>query len=81
MRSVTTKNNYQPQIRPSSCAPVLRWRQGQALRVLRNLDPAGRGRAIEAAGSEGMPLPCPSKGMEPQKRLTLFSCSRNVSGS
>jgi hypothetical protein len=34
----------------------LRWRQGQALRVLRNLDPAGRGRMIESAGSEGMPL-------------------------
>ena len=42
--------------RLSSCAPALRWRQGQALRVLRNLDPAGRGRMIESAGSEGMPL-------------------------
>jgi hypothetical protein len=56
MRSVTTKHNYQPQIRPSSCAPVSRWRQGQALQVLRNLDPAGRGRAIRLAGSEGMPF-------------------------
>jgi hypothetical protein len=28
--------------RPSSCAPVLRWHQGQALRVLRNHDTAGR---------------------------------------
>ena len=43
-------------IRPSSCAPASRWRQGQALRVLRNLDPAGRGRAMQTAGSEGMPL-------------------------
>ena len=41
---------------PPSCAPVLRWRQGQALRVLCNLDTAGRGRMIENAGSEGMPL-------------------------
>jgi hypothetical protein len=41
---------------PSSCAPASRWRQGQALRVLRNLDAAGRGRAIDHAGSEGMPL-------------------------
>jgi hypothetical protein len=48
---------------PSSCAPVSRWRQGQALRVLRNLDTAGRRRAIDLAGSEGMPLPCPTKGM------------------
>jgi len=35
----------------------LRWRQGQTLRVLRNLDTAGRGRSIDRAGSEGMPLP------------------------
>ena len=42
--------------RLSSCAPVLRWRQGQALRVLRNLDTAGRGRMIESAGSGGMPF-------------------------
>jgi hypothetical protein len=42
--------------RPSSYAPVSRWRQGQALRVLRNLDTAGRGRAIDRAGSEGMPF-------------------------
>jgi hypothetical protein len=41
---------------PPSCAPALRWHQGQALRVLRNLDAAGRGRAMEPAGSEGMPL-------------------------
>jgi len=41
---------------PSSCAPALRWCQGQALRVRRNLDTAGRGRMIESAGSEGMPL-------------------------
>jgi len=34
---------------PSSCAPALRWRQGQALRVLRSLDAAGRGRMIESA--------------------------------
>jgi hypothetical protein len=34
---------------PPSCAPASRWRQGQALRVLRNLDPAGRGRMIESA--------------------------------
>jgi hypothetical protein len=40
----------------SFCAPVSRWRQGQALRVLRNLDTAGRGRSIERAGSEGMPF-------------------------
>jgi hypothetical protein len=39
-----------------SCAPAWRWRQGHALRVLRNLDPAGRGRKIENAGSEGMPF-------------------------
>jgi len=36
---------------PSSYAPASRWRQGQALRVLRNPDPAGRGRMIEGAGS------------------------------
>jgi hypothetical protein len=47
----------QPLILPSSCAPAWRWRQGQALRVLRNLDTAGRGRSIDRAGSEGMPLP------------------------
>jgi hypothetical protein len=35
--------------RPSSCAPAWRWHQGQALRVLRNLDTAGRGRSIEPA--------------------------------
>jgi len=35
--------------RPSSCALVSRWRRGQALRVLRNLDSAGRGRAIQNA--------------------------------
>jgi len=40
--------------RPPSCAPALRWRQGQALRVLRNLYTAGRGRMIENAGSGGM---------------------------
>jgi hypothetical protein len=78
MRSVTTKHNYQPQIRPSSCAPVSCWRQGQALRVLRNLDTAGRGRAIERAGSEGMPLSYPTKGMATQKHLTVSSCSENV---
>ena len=61
------------------CAPASRWRQGQALRVLRNLDPAGRGRMIENAGSEGMPLSCPTKGMATQKRLS--SCSQNVPGS
>jgi len=49
--------------------------------VLRNLDTAGSGRMIENAGSEGMPLSCPTEGMETQKRLTLFSDSRNVPGS
>jgi hypothetical protein len=34
--------NEQPP--PPSCAPAWRYRQGQALRVLRNLDAAGRGR-------------------------------------
>jgi hypothetical protein len=48
--------------------PVSRWRQGQALRVLRNLDPAGRGRAIKPAGSEGMPF-LPHQG---NKLLSLF---------
>ena len=43
-----------------SCARASRWRQGQALRVLRNLDAAGRDRMIHSAGSEGMP-PCPTK--------------------
>ena len=42
--------------RPPSCARASRWRQGHALRVLRNLDAAGRGRATGRAGSEGMPL-------------------------
>jgi hypothetical protein len=46
-----------------SCAPALRWRQGQALRVMRNLDAAGRGRSIDRAGSEGMPLPYLTKGI------------------
>ena len=36
--------------------PARRQRQGQALRVLSNLDAAGRGRVIESAGSGGMPL-------------------------
>ena len=48
---------------PPSCAPAWRWRQGQALRVLRNLDTAGRGRSIDRAGSGGMPLSCPTKGI------------------
>jgi hypothetical protein len=49
-------------IRPSSCAPALRWRQGQALRVTRNLDAAGRGRSIDRAGSEGMTASLPHQG-------------------
>ncbi len=35
---------YPPLRPPPSCAPAWRHRQGQALRVLRNLDAAGRGR-------------------------------------
>jgi len=50
-------------IRLPSCAPVSRGRQGQALRVLRSLDPAGRGRMIKTAGSEGMPPFYPTKGI------------------
>lgn len=42
----------------------MRRHQGQALRVLRNLDPAGRGRLIGRAGSEGMSRFCLTKGME-----------------
>ena len=45
------RGSFYPLFRRSSCAPVSRWRQGQALRVLRNLDPAGRGRMIKTAGS------------------------------
>jgi len=52
-----------------SCAPASRWRQGQALRVLRNLDTAGRGRSIDRAGSEGIPLSCPTKG------IAFWECS------
>jgi hypothetical protein len=62
------------------CARAWRWRQGQALRVLRNLDPVGRGRMIENAGSEEMPLSCPTKGMATLKHLTISSCSENVPG-
>jgi hypothetical protein len=51
-----------PYFRPVSCAPASRWRQGQALQVLRNLDTAGRGRAIELAGSEGMTASLPHQG-------------------
>ena len=51
-----------PDIRPPSYAPASRWRQGQALRVLRNLDPAGRGRSFGLAGSEGMTAFLPHQG-------------------
>ncbi len=51
------------------------------MRVLRNLDPAGRGRAIQRAGSEAMPLFCPSEEIAldsffggPGRRLELHSC-------
>jgi hypothetical protein len=57
-----TYGNTAASTRPSSCAPALRWRQGQALRVLRNLDTAGRGRMIENAGSEGMTASLPHQG-------------------
>jgi hypothetical protein len=46
--------------------------------VLRNLDPAGRGRAIKSAASEGMPLSYPTEGMATQKHLTVSSYSENV---
>jgi hypothetical protein len=41
---------------PSRGAPAWRHGQGQALRVLRNLDPAGRGRTADASAPEGMSL-------------------------
>jgi hypothetical protein len=40
------------------------WLQGQALRVLRNIDTAGRGRSIDRAGSGGMPPSCPTKAIK-----------------
>jgi hypothetical protein len=64
--------------------------------VLRNLDPADRGRAMEPAGSEGIPLPCPTKGiaLEPflrwpgptirttlvQSVLSLRACLNKIGG-
>ena len=64
--------------------------------MLRNLDAAGRGRMIENAGSEGMPLSCPTKGiaLEPflrwpgptirttlvQSVLSLRACLNKIGG-
>jgi hypothetical protein len=42
--------------RSSSCARASRCGQGQALRVLRNLDPAGRGRMADASAPREMSL-------------------------
>jgi hypothetical protein len=42
---------------PPSCAPAWRHGQGQAPRVLRNLDPAGRGRTLGALAPKESHLP------------------------
>jgi len=55
-------------------APASRRRQGQALRALRNRDTAGRGRALDGAGSEGMPF-CLTKGMNRKVRLGRSSAT------
>ena len=48
-----------------SYAPALRGGQGQALRVLRNLDAAGRGRTTSVSALEGMPFPYLTQGNRP----------------
>jgi hypothetical protein len=53
---LTTRHQWQLAGPPATVRPRLARRQGQALRVLRNLDSAGRGRATGGAGSEGIRL-------------------------
>jgi len=62
-----------------SCAPAWRHGQGQALRVLRNLDPAGRGRNAAAWAPREMSLVPPremTQGVTHSRLLNRLQCTQ-----